>query len=79
MKSYNNIEDSLKNKSGDDFIFKQTQLNKMYSYGTLSEIRRFQQKHKCNLYEYVDYNAPIRLFFYIKIVLTKYFHILQKF
>ena len=67
MKSYNNIEDSLRNKTPNDFIFKQTQLNKMYSYGTLTEIRRFQQKHKCNLYEYVDYTLPVRLFFYINL------------
>ena len=48
MKSYNNLEDVLKNKLDDTFIFRQTHLNKMYSYGTLIEIRKFQQKHKCN-------------------------------
>jgi len=67
MKSYNNLEDILKNKSKDDFIFKQNHLQKIYSYGSLIEIRKFQQKHKCNLYEYVDYSLPIRLFFYINL------------
>ena len=67
MKSYNNLEDVLKNKLDDTFIFRQTHLNKMYSYGTLIEIRKFQQKHKCNLYEYVNYSLPLRLFFYINL------------
>ena len=67
MKSYNNLEDVLKNKLDETFIFRQTHLNKIYSYGTLVEIRKFQQKHKCNLYEYVDYSSQIRLFFYINL------------
>jgi len=67
MKSYNTFSECVLFKSCNDFIFKQNHLQKSYSYGTLIEIRKFQQKHKCNLYEYVDYTSPIRLFFYINL------------
>ena len=71
MKSYNTIEKCMEERSLGDFIFRQTQLIKCYSYGGLQEMRKFQQKHKCNLYEYVDYDLPIRLFFYIYLNNTK--------
>ena len=67
MKSYNTLEECINNKSCNDFIFKQNHLQKSYSYGLLESIRKFQQKNKCNLYEYVDYTLPIRLFFYINL------------
>ena len=56
MKSYNTLEECIKSKSYDDFIFKQNHLQKTYSYGSLEILKKFQKKHKCNLYEYVDYN-----------------------
>ena len=65
MKSYNTLEECILSKSSDDFIFKQNHLQKSYSYGSLEMMKKFQKKHKCNLYEYVDYALPIRLFFYI--------------
>lgn len=67
MKSFNTLELCIENNKNNDFIFKQTALNKMYSYSDLDTIKKFQKKHKCNLYEYVNYNKPIRLFFYIKL------------
>ena len=71
QKSYNTLEECIKSKSYDDFIFKQNHLQKSYSYGLLEIMKKFQKKHKCNLYEYVDYNLPIRLFFYIHLHNTK--------
>ena len=71
MKSYNCLQDSLNNQKSDTFIFKQSILNKSYSLSTLKDIKKFQSKHKCNLYEYVDYNKNIRLFFYIELNNTK--------
>jgi len=65
MKSYNTLEECITYKSLNDFIFRQNHLQKSYSYGSLEILKKFQKKHKCNLYEYVDYNLPIRLFFYI--------------
>lgn len=67
MKSYNTLEECIHNKSSIDFIFKQNHLQKIYSYGSLEIMKKFQKKHKCNLYEYVDYTLPIRLFFYIQL------------
>jgi len=67
MKSYSTLEECITSKSFDDFIFKQNHLQKSYSYGSLEIMKKFQKKHKCNLYEYVDYNLPIRLFFYINL------------
>ena len=71
MKSYNCLEDSLNNQKCNTFIFKQFVLNKQYSLSTLKDIKKFQSKHKCNIYEYVDYNKHIRLFFYIELNNTK--------
>ena len=65
MKSYNTFSECILSKSYNDFIFKQNHYKKSYSYGSLESIKKFQQKHKCNVYEYVDYTLPIRLFFYI--------------
>lgn len=71
MKSYDTLELCIKNKSENDFIFKQTVRNKEFSIGTLESISKFQKKHKCNLYEYVDYSRCIRLFFYINLINNK--------
>ena len=71
MKSYNYLKDALNNQKSDIFIFKQSVLNKQYSLSTLKDIKKFQSKHKCNIYEYVDYNKNIRLFFYIELNNTK--------
>jgi len=65
MKSYNTFSECVLSKSYNDFIFKQNHLQKSYSYGSLEMMEKFQKKHKCNLYEYVDYTSNIRLFFYI--------------
>ena len=66
MKSYYTLEDCILNKKSDDFIFKQDKLKtREYSSGNLEEIKKFQQKHGCDLFEYIDYNKNIRLFFYI--------------
>lgn len=66
MKSYYTLEDCILNKKSNDFIFKQDKLKKReYSSGNLEEIKKFQQKHGCDLFEYIDYNKSIRLFFYI--------------
>ena len=51
--------------ASNDFIFKQNHLQKIYSYGSLESIKKFQKKHKCNVHEYVNYTSNIRLFFYI--------------
>ena len=67
MKSYNYLDDCIKNKEINTFIFKQDVLNKSFSLGTLKDIKKFQSKHKCNLYEYVDYNENIRFFFNIEL------------
>ena len=71
MKSYDTLELCLKNKKIDDFIFKQTIRNKEFSIGTLESLSKFQKKHKCNLYEYVEYTKCVRLFFYIDLVNNK--------
>lgn len=65
MKSYNTLEECLLHKSSKDFIFKQTIRNKQYSIGSLESILKFQKKLKSNLYEYVDFNKPLKLYFYI--------------
>ena len=54
MKSFNTLELCIENNKNNNFIFKQTALNKMYSYSDLDTIKKFQKKHKCNLYEYVN-------------------------
>ena len=67
MKSYNTLDECLlniKNKK-DYYIFYQTCLNKNYSIGTLEEIKIFQKKKKCNIFEYVNYETKIKFFFYI--------------
>ena len=71
MKSYDTLELCFENITENEFIFKQTVRNKMYSIGTLESINKFQKKHKCNLYEYVNYEEPVRLFFYIKLTNNK--------
>lgn len=71
MKSYDTLELCLKNRKIDDFIFKQTIRNKEFSIGTLESLSKFQKKHKCNLYEYVEYTKCVRLFFYIDLVNNK--------
>lgn len=71
MKSYDTLELCLKNKNNTDFIFKQNVRNKFFSLGTIESIIKFQKKHKCNLYEYVDYEKPLRLFFYIELINNK--------
>ena len=71
MKSYDTLELCIENKTENDFIFKQTVRNKMFSIGTIENISKFQKKHKCNLYEYVDYSQCIRLFFYIELINNK--------
>ena len=67
MKSYNYLQESINNQISNTFIFKQDVLNKPYSLATLKDIKKFQSKHKCNLYEHVNYNKSIRLFFYIEL------------
>lgn len=71
MKSYDTLDLCIKNKSQNEFIFKQTVRNKIFSIGTIDSINKFQKKHKCNLYEYVTYNESIRLFFYIELTNNK--------
>ena len=71
MKSYDTLELCIKNKIENEFIFKQNIRNKMYSIGTIESIFKFQKKHKCNLYEYVDFEESIRLFFYIELTNNK--------
>ena len=68
MKSYNTLEEctnKINESNKNNCIIYQTILNKNYSIGTIEEIRQFQQKKKCNIYEYVDFDSKIKLFFYI--------------
>ena len=67
MKSYHSLDECFTNIKKSQFIFKQNQLIKSYSIASLDEIKKFQSKHKCNIYEYVDYNKSIRVFFYIEL------------
>ena len=71
MKSYETLELCLKNKLDNDFIFKQNARNKIFSLGKIESIIKFQKKHKCNLYEYVDYSQSVRLFFYVELINNK--------
>ena len=63
MKSYHSLDECFTNIKKSQFIFKQNQLIKSYSIASLDEIKKFQSKHKCNIYEYVDYNKSIRVFY----------------
>tara|TARA_B100001173_G_scaffold291463_1_gene282882 strand:- start:3090 stop:4874 length:1785 start_codon:yes stop_codon:yes gene_type:complete len=71
MKSYETLELCLENKLENDFIFKQNVRNKIFSLGKIENIIKFQKKHKCNLYEYVDYSQSVRLFFYVELINNK--------
>ena len=70
MKSFSSLEECIdykeNNVTQNSFIFKNDGLkNKHYTLANCDEIKIFQAKHKCNIYEYVNYDKPIRLFFYI--------------
>ena len=70
MKSYNTLEECLSNKKN-NYIFYQETLNKNYSIATIDEILIFQRKKKCNIYEYVNFDEKLKLFFYIKLINNK--------
>ena len=67
MKSYDTLDKCIEHKTNDDFILKQDVLNKQYSLFKLHDIQKFHSKHKCNLFEYVDYKQPLRIHFYIQL------------
>lgn len=67
MKSYDTLDKCIEHKTNSNFILKQDVLNKPYSLFKLQDIRKFHSKHKCNLFEYVDYKQPLRIHFYIQL------------
>ena len=71
MKSFNNFDDAIPNLNNDLFLFKQYKLNKNYTISTIDDIKKFQSKHKTNIFQYVDYTKSIRFFFNIKLNNTK--------
>ena len=65
MKSYSSL-DIIKHKDN-SYVFR-SDYNDKYLYGTPDEIKKWWSKmKKPNIYEYVDYSKPIRIFFNIRL------------
>ena len=72
MKTYHSLDECFTNIKKSQFIFKQNQLIKSYSIASLDEIKNSCfRKNKCNIYEYVDYNKSIRVFFILSLIIIK--------
>ena len=67
MKSFNTFEDAINNVKTNTFLFKQNKLNKTFSISDIDTIKKFQSKHKTDIFQYVDYNKNIRFHFYINL------------
>ena len=69
MKSYSSL-DIIKYKDN-SYVFR-SDYNDKYLYGTSDEIKKWWSKmKKPNIYEYVDYSKPIRIFFNIRLCNNK--------
>jgi hypothetical protein len=65
MKSYDLLDDCIINQTNQDFIFKNEISNKPFILSNIKDIKKYYSKHKCNIYQYVNYNKKLRVFFNI--------------
>ena len=65
MKSYNTFEEAINKLDDNIFLFKQYKLKKNFSVSDIDSIKKFQSKHKTDIFQYVDYNKNIRIHFRI--------------
>lgn len=68
MKSYNLLEDCINNQKKNEYIFKNyvSVKDKKYILSDIKGIKKYYTTHKkCNIYEYVNYDKPIKFFFNI--------------
>ena len=65
MKSYNTFEEAINKLDDNIFLFKQYKLKKNFSVSDIDSIKKFQSKHKTDIFQYVDYNKNIRVHFRI--------------
>ena len=68
MKSYNTLEDCKENIKNDDYIFKTENCNKCYIISDIKSIKKYYTKYKNNIYQYINNEQTIRVFF--NIILT---------
>ena len=65
MKSYKVLEDCLENVKNNEYIFKTENSNKCYIVSDIKNIKKYYTKHKNNIYQYIDNEVTIRVFFNI--------------
>lgn len=65
MKSYNLLDECIINQANEEFIFKNEISNKPFILSNIKDIKKYYSKHKCNIYQYINYNKEIRVFFNI--------------
>ena len=65
MKSYKTFEECLINIKINEYIFKTYNSNKCYSISDVKNIKKYYNKHKNNIYQYIDKEQTIRFFFNI--------------
>ena len=65
MKSYNTFEEAINKLDDNIFLFKKYKLKKNFSVSDIDSIKKFQSKHKTDIFQYVDYNKNIRVHFRI--------------
>ena len=65
MKSYKTFEECLINIKINEYIFKTDNSNKCYIISDVKNIKKYYNKHKNNIYQYIDKEQTIRFFFNI--------------
>lgn len=69
MKSYKLIEEALNiNLKSEEYIFKCEDKKNEYIISNIKDLRKFICKNKCNVYQYIDIDKEIKIYF--KIVLS---------